>query len=94
MKKIHRIVVAPLVAMLALSGCQNEEPFNKPKEGLPVNSVSFTMTSPDKEQIAITRASEQVESNVERMAILFYKGDEKPIIAYVDNMPAPSSTSG
>lgn len=94
MKKIHRIVVAPLVAMLALSGCQNEEPFNKPKEGLPVNSVSFTMTSPDKEQIAITRASEQVESNVERMAILFYKGDEKPIIAYVDNMPAPSSMSG
>lgn len=71
--------------MLALSGCQNEEPFNKPKEGLPVNSVSFTMTSPDKEQIAITRASEEVESNVERMAILSTK--------VMRNLSSPTSTT-
>ena len=63
------------MAAIVLAGCQNEEPMNKVKEGLPV-SLSFNMEVPEMDEITVTRATEEQETKVEKMAILFYNANQ------------------
>ena len=42
MRKASRTLAAAFMAAIVLAGCQNEDPMNKVKEGLPV-SLSFNM---------------------------------------------------
>lgn len=80
------------MAAIVLAGCQNEEPMNKVKEGLPV-SLSFNMEVPEMDEITVTRATEEQETRVEKMAILFYNANQPnstPIIVKVRNLGEPT----
>lgn len=80
------------MAAIVLAGCQNEEPMNKVKEGLPV-SLSFNMEVPEMDEITVTRATEEQETKVEKMAILFYNASQPnstPIIVKVRNLGEPT----
>lgn len=80
------------MAAIVLAGCQNEEPMNKVKEGLPV-SLSFNMEVPEMDEITVTRATEEQETKVEKMAILFYNANQPnstPIIVKVRNLGEPT----
>lgn len=80
------------MAAIVLAGCQNEDPMNKVKEGLPV-SLSFNMEVPEMDEITVTRATEEQETKVEKMAILFYNANQPnstPIIVKVRNLGEPT----
>lgn len=65
---------------------------NKVKEGLPV-SLSFNMEVPEMDEITVTRATEEQETKVEKMAILFYNANQPnstPIIVKVRNLGEPT----
>ena len=92
MRKASRTLAAAFMAAIVLAGCQNEEPMNKVKEGLPV-SLSFSMEVPEMDEITVTRATEEQETKVEKMAILFYNANQPnstPIIVKVRNLGEPT----
>ena len=92
MRKASRTLAAAFMAAIVLAGCQNEEPMNKVKEGLPV-SLSFNMEVPEMDEITVTRATEEQETKVEKMAILFYNANQPnstPIIVKVRNLGEPT----
>ena len=59
------------MATTVLAGCQNEDPINQVVEGLPV-SISFNVEVPNMDNIVVTRATDEQETRIEKMAILFY----------------------
>lgn len=84
--------MAALMAMSALAGCQNEDPIKEVVEGLPV-SLSFSIEVPDMDEIAVTRATDEQETKIEKMAILFYNAKQensKPVIVKVDDLGTPT----
>lgn len=92
MRKASRTLAAAFMAAIVLAGCQNEEPMNKVKEGLPI-SLSFNMEVPEMDEITVTRATEEQETKVEKMAILFYNANQPnstPIIVKVRNLGEPT----
>lgn len=66
------------------------------EEGLPVTSIRMSMSAPGQDKINIsTKASEAVESTVEKIAIFFYKAnaaEAMPIVSEI--MPAFASNVG
>ena len=66
------------------------------EEGLPVTSIKMSMSAPGQDKINIsTKASEAVESTVEKIAIFFYKAnaaDAMPIVSEIT--PAFASNVG
>lgn len=86
-------VAVIFTATSIFTGCQsNEEPVNKVEEGLPV-SISFGIEVPEMEDITVTRASSDVETRVEKMAILFYNAKQassKPVIVRIDDLGQPT----
>lgn len=66
------------------------------EEGLPVTSIRMSMSAPGQDKINIsTKASEAVESTVEKIAIFFYKAnaaDAMPIVSEI--IPAFASNVG
>lgn len=84
---------AIFTATSIFTGCQSsEEPVNKVEEGLPV-SISFGIEVPEMEDITVTRASSDVETRVEKMAILFYNAKQassKPVIVRIDDLGQPT----
>lgn len=94
MRKTHRtIVAAMMMAAVAFWGCQqSEEQMKTVEEGLPV-SISFGIEVPEMEDITVTRASSDVETRVEKMAILFYNAKQassKPVIVRIDDLGQPT----
>lgn len=88
MKKTILSIALALAALVGFTACEKEQN-NTGKdvvEGLPVNSIKLNLSAPSDDVIAITRASAEVETNVQNMALLFYKAgtNDKPIIIYVD----------
>lgn len=86
-----------LSALIGFTACEKESNNKEVIEGLPVNSIQLKMSTPSDDEIAVTRASAEVETNVQNMALLFYKAgsNDKPIIIYVDKngMGSPSIIS-
>lgn len=66
------------------------------EEGLPVTSIRMSMSAPCQDKVDIsTRASETVESTVEKIAIFFYKAnDEKAMPIVSEITPAFASNVG
>ena len=93
MRKTHRTIVAAMMAAVAFWGCQqSEEQMRTVEEGLPV-SISFGIEVPEMEDITVTRASSDVETRVEKMAILFYnakQANSKPVIVRIDDLGQPT----
>lgn len=94
MRKTHRtIVAAMMMAAVAFWGCQqSDEQMKTVEEGLPV-SISFGIEVPEMEDITVTRASSDVETRVEKMAILFYnakQANSKPVIVRIDDLGQPT----
>ena len=96
MKKTILSIALALAALVGFTACEKEQN-NTGKdviEGLPVNSIKLNLSAPSDDVIAVTRASAEVETNVQNMALLFYKAgtNDKPIIVYVDKngMGTPS----
>lgn len=88
MKKTILSIALALAALVGFTACEKEQN-NTGKdviEGLPVNSIKLNLSAPSDDVIAVTRASAEVETNVQNMALLFYKAgtNDKPIIIYVD----------
>lgn len=87
MKKTIFSIALALAALVGFTACEKEINTGKDViEGLPVNSIKLNLSAPSDDVIAVTRASAEVETNVQNMALLFYKAgtDDKPIIVYVD----------
>ena len=85
-----------LTALIGFSACEKERnDTGKVIEGLPVKSIRLALTSPSDDAVSVTtRASAEVETNVQNMALLFYSKanvNAKPIVIYVDKdgMGAP-----
>lgn len=66
------------------------------EEGLPVTSIRMSMSAPGQDKVDIsTRASETVESTVEKIAIFFYKANEEKAMPIVSEItPAFASNVG
>lgn len=99
MKKTILSIALALAALVGFTACEKEQN-NTGKdvvEGLPVNSIKLNLSAPSDDVIAVTRASAEVETNVQNMALLFYKAgtNDKPIIVYVDKngMGTPTATT-
>lgn len=89
MNKINKILAAAM-AVLALAGCQSNEENQEPvRKGEPV-SIRFKVSVPKMDDVDVaTRATDAVETTVEKMAILFFDAtftDPKPIVVKVDDM--------
>lgn len=97
MKKTILTIALALSAFIGFTACEKESNNKEVIEGLPVNSIQLKMSTPSDDEIAVTRASAEVETNVQNMALLFYKAgsNDKPIIIYVDKngMGSPSTIS-
>lgn len=101
-KTTYRTIAAAATAAIIFTatsiftGCQgSEEPVNKVEEGLPV-SLSFSVEVPEMQDITITRASDDVETAIEKMAILFYnakQANSKPVIVKIDDLGQPTKTT-
>ncbi len=88
MKKTILSIALALTALVGFTACEKEQN-NTGKdvvEGLPVNSIKLNLSAPSDDVIAVTRASAEVETNVQNMALLFYKAgtNDKPVVVYVD----------
>ncbi len=99
MKKTILSIALALAALVGFTACEKEQN-NTGKdviEGLPVNSIKLNLSAPSDDVIAVTRAIAEVETNVQNMALLFYKAgtDDKPIVIYVnkDQMGTPTSST-
>lgn len=95
MRQTFVSIMLALAALIGFTACEKErnEAGNDVVEGLPVNSIELALSSPSDDIVTVTRASAEVETNVQNMALLFYKANTnaKPIIIYVDKngMGAP-----
>lgn len=92
MRKTYKALTAALMATTVLAGCQNEDPINQVVEGLPV-SISFNVEVPNMDNIVVTRATDEQETRIEKMAILFYNANQensKPIVVKVDDLGDPT----
>ena len=92
MRKTYKALIAALMAATVLAGCQNEDPINQVVEGLPV-SISFNVEVPNMDNIVVTRATDEQETRIEKMAILFYNAkreNSKPIVVKVDDLGDPT----
>jgi hypothetical protein len=95
MKHTRTTLIAAIMAASVLTACQNEDPIQKVEEGLPV-SISFNVAVPQMEDVTVTRATEEQETKIEKMAILFYdaaKENSKPFIVKVNNLGEPTKTN-
>lgn len=70
---MRRIVlgIIPMLVCLLFTGCKDDELGDRVKEGLPV-SLTFRMSVPKATEVK-TRASDEVETNVEKLGLIFYK---------------------
>lgn len=92
MRHTHKTLIAALMAATVLAGCQSEDPIKEVVEGLPV-SLSFNVEIPNMDDIAVTRATDEQETKVEKMAILFYdakRENAKPVIVKVTDLGEPT----
>ena len=95
MRHTHKTLIAALMAATVLAGCQSEDPIKEVVEGLPV-SLSFNVEIPNMDDIAVTRATDEQETKVEKMAILFYdakRENAKPVIVKVNDLGTPNKTT-
>ncbi len=92
MRHTHKTLIAALVAATVLAGCQSEDPVKEVVEGLPV-SLSFNVEIPNMDDIAVTRATDEQETKIEKMAILFYdarRENSTPVIVKVADLGEPT----
>lgn len=92
MKKTYRTLAAALMVSAVLAGCQREVELTKVEKGLPV-SISFNVEVPKMDEVVNTRATDEQETKIEKMAILFYDADRansKPVVVKVKDLGAPT----
>ena len=93
MKKTYRTLAAALMVSAVLAGCQREVELTKVEKGLPV-SISFNVEVPKMDEVVNTRATDEQETKIEKMAILFYDADRansKPVVVKVNDLGAPTA---
>lgn len=92
MKKTYRTLAAALMVSAVLAGCQREVELTKVEKGLPV-SISFNVEVPKMDEVVNTRTTDEQETKIEKMAILFYDADRansKPVVVKVNDLGAPT----
>lgn len=92
MKKTYRTLAAALMVSAVLAGCQREVELTKVEKGLPV-SISFNVEVPKMDEVVNTRATDEQETKIVKMAILFYDADRansKPVVVKVNDLGAPT----
>ncbi|MCS2370893.1 hypothetical protein NXV03_12540 [Phocaeicola vulgatus] len=92
MKRIRRIGFVLLTA-LAFAACSDDEFQEKVQEGLPVTSLRMQISVPETGNATMTRASNETETNVEKLAPLFYKKsqpDATPVVKEITVLGTPN----
>lgn len=92
MKRIRRIGFVLLTA-LAFAACSDDEFQEKVQEGLPVTSLRMQISVPETGNATMTRASNETETNVEKLALLFYKKsqpDATPVVKEITVLGTPN----
>ncbi len=86
MKRTILAITLAFSALFGFTACEKESNNKEVIEGLPVSSIKLKMSAPSDDNIVVTRASSEVETSVQNMALLFYKAgsNDKPIVIYVD----------
>lgn len=95
MKRIRRIGFVLLTA-LAFAACSDDEFQEKVQEGLPVTSLRMQISVPETGHATMTRASDETETNVEKLALLFYKKsqpDATPVVKEITDLSNPEKKS-
>lgn len=91
MKSIRRIGFV-LFTALAFAACSDDEIQEKVQEGLPVTSLRMQISVPETGNATMSRASDEVETNVEKLALLFYKKsqpNEPPVVKEITALGDP-----
>lgn len=95
MKRIRRIGFVLLTA-LAFAACSDDEFQEKVQEGLPVTSLRMQISVPETGNATMTRASNETETNVEKLALLFYKKsqpDATPVVKEITALGTPTKNT-
>lgn len=80
-----KTILSALMVCLAVSSCSDKDA-NGVVEGLPV-TVSLTFDVPTSNEVVTTRASNEAETKVEKMALFFYRTyypSSKPVVIEID----------
>lgn len=89
MKRIQWGII-PLLMCLLFTACKDDDIVNRVEEGLPV-SLNVKMLVPKTSDVQTnTRATDEVETNVEKLALLFYKYENST--PYVLEIPTDDLT--
>ena len=78
-------------AVMAAFSCTRENSSSY-EEGLPVTAIKMSITAPGQDDVVMTRATEEVESTVEKIAIFFYKQNDESSAPIV-TIPEPKFSS-
>lgn len=95
MKSIRRIGFV-LFTALAFAACSDDEIQEKVQEGLPVTSLRMQISVPETGNATMSRASDEVETNVEKLALFFYKKsqpNEPPVVKEITALGNLNKTS-
>lgn len=91
MKKISKLYsgfIWMFIASMAMLSCTDEDNWeNKVEEGLPVG-ISFSITTPAPNEVE-TRATDEQETKIEKLALFFYKDDNSKPFAYQPTVGEP-----
>ena len=81
-----------MAVCLLLAACTDEDDFRRVEEGLPI-SLRFSLTTPAPNEVT-TRATDQQETKVEKLALFFYKTEnDKPLVYQVPDVGTPAETT-
>ena len=84
-----------MMAIWTFAACSDEERESKVVEGLPA-SLNLSITVPAADEV-VTKASDEQETRVEKLALLFYKAtqtNQLPVVVEITNIGQPTSTYG
>jgi len=79
-KSLALAVASVLALSFSLTSCQERFEIKEVEEGLPV-SISFNLSLPMPEEVVITKATNEQETQINKLALLFFKSESsRPIV--------------
>lgn len=97
--KTKKLIISALygAVIVLLAACSGDELASGVQEGLPV-SLQLQVAVPEQESAAMTRATDEAETKIEKLALVFYKAkdaDYKPVVIELgsDQLGTPTQES-
>lgn len=95
MKNFIKTFMLALAVAAGAASCSDKDVESSVVEGLPV-TVNLTINVPQTDEVAITRATDEAETKVEKLALFFYRKSfpqNKPVVYEITNLGNPTATT-